>query len=61
MGKSLSAKLIIFVSISLFIAAVIGFSIYQTSASARQSQLFEKAIQSQLSVVEAALIEPVFT
>ncbi len=61
MGKSLSAKLIIFVSISLFIAAVIGFSIYQTSASARQSQLFEKAVQSQLNVVEAALIEPVFT
>lgn len=61
MGKSLATKLIVFVSVCLIIASAIAFTIYRSVAASHQTQQFEHTVKTQLTLVNAALVEPVFT
>ncbi len=59
--NSLSSKLIAFVSAALIVLTCIAYLIYNAMTSDWQREKFESSIQVQMSTINAALSEPVFT
>lgn len=61
MNKSLSCKLILLISISLLIVATIAVLINSALLSAWQNKKFEQSVQAHINMINASLLEPVFT